>query len=348
MTDNNGQARSTLTLGPNLGANTVTVSVTRILEQQIFNAEGIRIPKTFEIISGDDQEAVSETALPNPFVVEVRDQYDDPLPDVEVTFSVTSGGGALSATSVMTDDNGRTESTLTLGPDPGTNIVEVTVTGIQPKLTVEAIAESPPIPQDVNGDDVVNILDLVFVASALGDEGQGLVADVNADGVVNILDLVSVAGALGDVAAAPSSDPRALAMLTAADVGEWLAQVEELGLMDATAKRGVLFLEQLLAVLTPKETVLLPNYPNPFNPETWIPYRLAEDSNVTLTIYDTNGVVVRRLDLGHQLAGHYADRGRAAYWDGRNARGESVASGVYFYQLATPSFRQIRRMVILK
>ena len=348
MTDNNGQARSTLTLGPNLGANTVTVSVTRILEQQIFNAEGIRIPKTFEIISGDDQEAVSETALPNPFVVEVRDQYDDPLPDVEVTFSVTSGGGALSATSVLTDDNGRTESTLTLGPDPGTNIVEVTVTGIQPKLTVEAIAESPPIPQDVNGDDVVNILDLVFVASALGDEGQGLVADVNADGVVNILDLVSVAGALGDVAAAPSSDPRALAMLTAADVGEWLAQVEELGLMDATAKRGVLFLEQLLAVLTPKETVLLPNYPNPFNPETWIPYRLAEDSNVTLTIYDTNGVVVRRLDLGRQLAGHYADRGRAAYWDGRNARGESVASGVYFYQLATPSFRQIRRMVILK
>ena len=347
MTDSNGRAESTLTLGPNLGANTVTVSVTRIQEQQMFNAEGIRIPKTFEIISGDDQEAVSEMALTNPFVVEVRDQYDKPLPEVQVTFSVTGGGGVLSATSVMTDNNGQAESTLTLGPDPGTNIVEVTVIGIQQMLAVEAIAESPPIPQDVNRDDVVNILDLVFVASVLGDEGRDLDADVNGDGVVNILDLVSVAGAFGN-AAAPSANARALAMLTATDVGQWLAQAGEFGLVDTTAQRGVLFLEQLLAALAPKETALLPNYPNPFNPETWMPYQLAEDSNVTLTIYDTNGIVVRRLDIGHQLAGHYADRGRAAYWDGRNARGESVASSVYFYQLETPSFRQIRRMVILK
>ena len=191
-------------------------------------------------------------------------------------------------------------------------------------------------------------MDLVLVASVLGDEGRDLDADVNGDGVVNILDLVLVAGALGDTAAAPSSNPRALAMLTAADVGHWLVQAGELDLTDATSREGVLFLEQLLAALTPKETALLPNYPNPFNPETWIPYRLSEDADVTLTIHDSNGVVVRRLDIGHQLAGHYADRGRAAYWDGRNARGESVASGVYFYQLATPSFRQIRRMVILK
>ena len=130
MTDNNGRAESTLTLGPNLGANAVTVSVTRVQGQQTFNAEGIRIPKTFEIISGDDQETVSETALTNPFVVEVRDQYDDPLPDVEVTYAVTSGGGALSATSVLTDNNGRAESTLTLGPNPGPNSVTVSVTGI--------------------------------------------------------------------------------------------------------------------------------------------------------------------------------------------------------------------------
>ena len=165
---------------------------------------------------------------------------------------------------------------------------------------------------------------------------------------MNILDLVLVAGAFGNAAAAPSANPRALAMLTAADVGHWLVQAGELDLTDATSREGVLFLEQLLAALTPKETALLPNYPNPFNPETWMPYQLARDADVTLTIYDTNGVVVRRLDLGHRLAGYYADRGRAAYWDGRNARGESVASGVYFYQLATPSFRQIRRMVILK
>ena len=98
----------------------------------------------------------------------------------------------------------------------------------------------------------------------------------------------------------------------------------------------------------PSETELLANYPNPFNPETWIPYQLAEDADVTLTIYDTKGVTVRRLDLGHQLAGYYADRGKAAYWDGRNDNGESVASGLYFYQLGTPSFSHVRRMAILK
>ena len=75
--------------------------------------------------------------------------------------------------------------------------------------------------------------------------------------------------------------------------------------MDATSQRGVLFLEQLLAALTPKETVLLlPNYPNPFNPETWIPYHLAHAADVTLTIYDIKGTVpVCQLDLGHQSAG---------------------------------------------
>ena len=348
MTDNNGRAESTLTLGPNLGANAVTVSVTRVQGQQTFNAEGIRIPKTFEIISGDDQETVSETALTNPFVVEVRDQYDDPLPDVEVTYAVTSGGGALSATSVLTDNNGRAESTLTLGPNPGPNSVTVSVTGIQEEQIVTAIAESPPIPQDVNRDDVVNILDLVFVASALGDEGQGLVADVNEDGIVNILDLVSVAGALGDVAAAPSLHPQALAMFTAADVGRWLAQAQTLHLTDVASQRGVLFLERLLAALAPKETALLPNYPNPFNPETWIPYRLAEDSHVTMTIFNSNGMMIRRLDMGHQLAGFYESRSQAIHWDGRNEFDEGVASGVYFYHLSAGDYSATRKMLVVK
>ena len=276
-TNSNGRAESTLTLGPNPGRNTVTVSVTGIQEQQTFTAEGIRIPLAFWIISGDKQQGLLGEALANPFVVEVRDQSGDPLPGVQVAFSVSSGGGTLSATITTTDNNGRVKSTLTLGPNPGTNTVEVAATGIHRTQSVNAIAEVPPIPQDVNGDDVVNILDLVLVASVLGDEGGDLAADVNRDGVVNILDLVLVAGALGDVAAAPSANPRALAMLTAADVGHWLAQAGELELTDATSQRGVLFLEQLLAALTPKETALLPNYPNPFNPETWIPYRLSEE-----------------------------------------------------------------------
>ena len=88
----------------------------------------------------------------------------------------------------------------------------------------------------------------------------------------------------------------------------------------------------------PKQNLLLQNYPNPFNPETWIPYQLSEDSLVSISIYDTTGKLVRTLSLGFQSAGFYNSQGHAAYWDGRNALGERVASGIYFYQLTTPSF----------
>ena len=98
----------------------------------------------------------------------------------------------------------------------------------------------------------------------------------------------------------------------------------------------------------PEQNLLLQNYPNPFNPETWIPYQLSEDSPVSISIYDTTGKLVRTLPLGFQSAGFYNSQGRAAYWDGRNALGERVASGIYFYQLTTPSFQQTRRLVIVK
>ena len=98
----------------------------------------------------------------------------------------------------------------------------------------------------------------------------------------------------------------------------------------------------------PNQNQLLQNYPNPFNPETWIPYQLSEDSPVSVSIYDTTGKVIRTLSLGYQSAGFYNSRERAAYWDGRNAFGERVVSGIYFYQLTTPSFHQTRRLVILK
>ena len=97
-----------------------------------------------------------------------------------------------------------------------------------------------------------------------------------------------------------------------------------------------------------KRTALLQNYPNPFNPETWIPYRLAAAADVTVKIYDRSGVLVRHLDFGKQPAGNYTDRSAAAYWDGRNQHGESVASGTYFYQLRAGDYNALRRMVILK
>ena len=98
----------------------------------------------------------------------------------------------------------------------------------------------------------------------------------------------------------------------------------------------------------PTQNLLLQNYPNPFNPETWIPYQLSEDSSVSVSIYDTTGQLIRTLSLGFQSAGFYNSQGRAAYWDGRNALGERVASGIYFYQLTTPTFQQTRRLVIVK
>ena len=105
---------------------------------------------------------------------------------------------------------------------------------------------------------------------------------------------------------------------------------------------------RLDGVGTPKQTVLLQNYPNPFNPETWIPYHLSEAGRVTLSIYDANGEQIRSLPIGFQQAGFYQSRSRAAYWDGRNDLGERVSSGVYFYQLSTPSLLQMKRMVIVK
>ncbi len=105
---------------------------------------------------------------------------------------------------------------------------------------------------------------------------------------------------------------------------------------------------QLPATLIPKTSALLPNFPNPFNPETWIPYQLAKPADVSLTIYNMRGVVVREIKLGHQAAGLYRSRSRAIHWDGRNISGERVASGVYFYTFTTGDFTETRRMLIRK
>ena len=186
--------------------------------------------------------------------------------------------------------------------------------------------------KDVNRDCVVNIQDLVIVASNLG-RGRDNIADVNGDETVNIIDLVLVAGAIGDTADAPAVYANTQEMIPVSNVRQWLSEARKVNLTDATFQRGILMLEQLLTVLSPKETVLLPNYPNPFNPETWIPYHLANASNVSITIYGVQGTVIRHLELGHQPEGYYTSRSRAAYWDGTNDVGERIASGIYLYCL---------------
>ena len=194
---------------------------------------------------------------------------------------------------------------------------------------------------DVNEDGVTNILDLVIIAAFDASNDK---ADVNDDGIFNILDLVVVASQFGEEGiAAPG-----VYSASADQIQSWLTQAMQADDGSHTFRRGIYVLQSLLITILPERTALLPNYPNPFNPETWIPYHLAKSADVTLTIYAANGVVVRTLPLGHQNAGIYQSRSRAAYWDGRNAIGEPVASGVYFYTLTAGDFFATRKMMILK
>ena len=218
---------------------------------------------------------------------------------------------------------------------------------LHPRVADGEVTEPPELTADVNRDGMVNIQDLVLVASTFGKTGQNS-ADVNGDGVVNIADLVLVAGALGNVAAAPKAYADSLEQLTTEEVRQWVTEARLTAENSLIYRRGILMLEHLLRTLTPKATALLPNYPNPFNPETWIPYHLAKPADVTLRIYATDGRLVRTLELGYQPVGNYESRSRAAHWDGKNALGEPVASGVYFYTLSDGDFTATRKMLIRK
>ncbi len=193
---------------------------------------------------------------------------------------------------------------------------------------------------------MIDVDDLVLVASHFGTRAVRRAnpnPDVNNDGFINREDLLLVADALEseeDIPAAPA--------LTAANLQRWILEAKQRNLGDKTFQRGIAVLEQFLTPFCPKETTLLPNYPNPFNPETWIPYQLAKPASVTLHIYAVDGTLVRTLALGHQPAGVYQRRSRAAYWDGRNTLGESVASGLYFYTLTAGDFTATRKMMIRK
>jgi len=96
------------------------------------------------------------------------------------------------------------------------------------------------------------------------------------------------------------------------------------------------------------KTTLEQNYPNPFNPETWIPYQLAQDTDVVISIYNLTGQLIRKLNLGYKTVGRYVNKDKAAYWDGRNSRGEKVTSGVYYYLFEAGNFRAIRKFIIIE
>ena len=208
---------------------------------------------------------------------------------------------------------------------------------------------------DVTGNGKVNVNDLVEVARNYGKTvgaGANRKADVNNDGKVDVDDILAVIEAVDAAAGAPALTQEDIKTrsLQAADVQRWIRDAKAANADPA----GIAALERLLTSLSrrdlpvPKETVLLANYPNPFNPETWIPYQLSEAAAVTVTIHSSDGKLVRTLELGQVPAGIYQNRSRAAYWNGRNAQGEPVASGVYFYTLKAGEFSATRKMVIRK
>ena len=555
MTNANGQAESTLTLGIDASTNTVTASVEGISQMQVFRAEASLpppIPTALSIVSGENQTGLTGEVLANPFVVEVRDQYDDPMEGVTVTFAISGGGGSLRPEMDMTNANGWAQSTLTLGNEPGRNTVEVRVEGITEMEIFNALAKmlefDLALPSGISlihlplkvkavdgvagavesigdlydalgdavnyiitlgddgnwisylgdenagsaadaaiGDDtgliavMKNSATLKLVGDALGTGGESMInidvgnnlvgvplqpaaglsmiSDLLLDGVGAIAvskadgmgfhtirepgqdgdgPIVGGVGYLvvytgteatsirivgspwensGAVSAAPavafngSQTPVLYVEGVVMDEFDMLSRVPELRVtvknlstgdsldtvlgteLSATAYSGT-FVElsrraakvgdvlEIVAhspnpligvrpvpqivisaeeVLTsrislpdlalyeiPSETELLANYPNPFNPETWIPYRLAKAAEVTLDIYDTNGRLVRTIDVGFKSAAVYESRASAIYWDGCNEFGEQVASGVYFYQLKADNISFLRNMVILK
>ena len=209
---------------------------------------------------------------------------------------------------------------------------------------------------DINRDGAVNILDLVESASQFGQIGTYLSGDVNGDGKVGVSDLELIGSRLGENTAAPSlrfNHPSPIVSYRPSSVKRQFQALAALESLNPSSRGAHIARDMLKAWLSRlelpvTETKLLPNYPNPFNPETWIPYQLVEVAHVRIRIYNVAAHLVRTLDVGTKPAGGYLSRRHAAYWDGRNDAGETVSSGIYWYELHAGSFSATRKMVVQK
>ena len=225
--------------------------------------------------------------------------------------------------------------------------VKVSQSGMMPAPSTPTASR---LNADINADGQVNVTDLALVSDYLGQSAPATPpVDVNGDGTVTASDLMHVSQHLG-TSTRPTAPVRLVvpAGITFETIQGWLnlARIEDDGSL--VFRKGIANLERLLTLIIPEKTLLFSNFPNPFNPETWIPYQLAEPAEVTLSIYSVDGKLVRTLALGHQAAGVYRSSSRAAYWDGRNELGESVASGVYFYTLTAGDFSATGKMLVRK
>ena len=217
--------------------------------------------------------------------------------------------------------------------------------------TTVSVSTPSQLKGDVNQDQMVNIFDLVIAAGQFGQTGNNLMGDINSDGLVNIFDLVIVASNFGQslVTIAPSMMPQIVfSQKQKTHISQAVGRLESNSNRSSKEQIVLNLLKAILLERLPTQTKLLTNYPNPFNPETWIPFQLNQESNVIINIYDVVGHSVRQLDLGRLPAGRYLNAGQAAYWNGKTNSGEMSASGTYFYHLQADGYIETKRMILVK
>ena len=279
------------------------------------------------------------------------------MPVTDYTYTATDATGASAALNFTIEvlEEGILGDPLDVNGDGQITVIDLAIVAL---FYGTRVAVGVSLPADVNADGGVDLLDLTLVAQgidAAGGGGNGLSLD---DVEAALAAVAEQVGALEAAAEAPMGFGTRQDVLSGGiayrNVAAAFADAKHpTKIGDAQLGKGTVVLKGLLELLAemgaiPELTALLRNYPNPFNPETWIPYHLATDVEVVLTIYNVRGVAVRKLTLGHQPAGVYESRGRAAYWDGRNQTGEPVASGLYFYTLTAGDFTATRKLLIRK
>ena len=307
-------------------------------------------------------EPYTYTLTPNPPAGLQFDAFDrwiggtptTPMQATPYTYTAMDTTGASASLTFMIKVTGTGTSNLDVNGDGQVNVVDLAIVALFYGTRVHA---GVSLPADVNADGVVDILDLTAVAQGIDAAGGGLNQLSLWEVEVALLAAVDQAAALEAIAGAPMGFGTSQNLLSGSvayrNVATALSDARHLATGDVPLRKGLAVLSELLHLLAemgaiPETTTLLPNYPNPFNPETWIPYHLAKAAVVVVSIYNINGTVVRQLALGHQPAGVYTSRGRAAYWDGKNNHGEPVASGVYFYTLTAGEFSATRKLMIRK
>lgn len=205
------------------------------------------------------------------------------------------------------------------------------------------------LPWDVNSDGTVDIHDLLLVANSFDADALNYPkVDVNKDGSVDLIDFLLVAAHLGESITTKAPKTIHISSQHVDRINQLLTEARLASDGSNVFRQGIANLEMLINSTIPKESTLLPNYPNPFNPETWIPFDLAHDTEVYIHIYNLKGEPIRLLDLGFQTAGTYRTQTRAAHWDGHNSSGEPVASGIYFYKFQAGHTQATRKMVLTK